>query len=307
MPIIVSGPPVTASSTSPVLAAEVPTISLVGNGDTIACTTANGLDVMDGLQGFDLAPYALASSTPGGWDGGLLEHVRTAERDVFIPLMLTANSTPEFRLLKKRLAALVDPKRGDMQVIVQQVDGTTRTATGRYVSGMSSTLSGFEGLIEQRLGVLVRCFDPAWLGPTVEAAEFATAGSAVFLSSPFFPMTVIGSQAFGSVAVDNPGDEDAYPVFTITGPGSDFVATNGSDSWGIDGAIAGGEVITVNTRRGVQTVENAAGASQWSRVSDASQLWTLAPGVNNLSVTITGATAATLVRIEFTPRYLTAW
>ena len=289
------------------MAVEVPTITLIGNGDEIICNTASGYNVLDGIQGFDLPPYVLTASTPGGWDGGLLEHARQAERDVYIPLHLSATTTPLMRGLKTRLAALVDPRRGDMQVKVQQLDATTRTATGRYMDGMVSTLAEDEGLSWQNVGVMVRCFDPAWLGPNTVAAVIAAAGTDVFLSAPFFPLTVIGSQAFGSVTVNNPGDEDAYPVYTITGPGSNFSATNGAESWGIDGAIAGGEVLTVDTRRGVQTVVDAGGDSQWSRISEGADMWPLTPGDNDLTISLSGATAASSVRVEFTPRYLTAW
>ena len=289
----------------PAVRHEVPQVELTGNGDTLPLSASNGVALMGGIQGFDMPPVAVSSSSPGLLDGGLIERVAFTPRDVYLPLHLHAATTPALRALKKRLAVLVDPKRGDVAVRVKQPDGTTRTISGRYVGGMASTLSGVDGLAAQNVGIQLRCFDPAWLGPHV-VAEFRAASGSPFLGSPFFPLHVVQSQALGDVTIINGGDDDAYIVVTVSGPGDDLEVSNGDRSWGID-TIGPTETIIFDGRRGAQTVADLAGASQWHRLTTGSQLWTLSPGSNEVGVSLTGATAATTVRIEYQERYLTAW
>lgn len=312
MPIVVLSPnlgPVTeAPRPSLYDVADAPGLTLLGaNGDSLGLSDALGITPLAGWEGFDLPPYEVASSTPGGWDGGLVTGVRANIREVFVPLSIAATTTEKLRELKRRLAAALNPRNGDATLIVSHRNGDTRTISGRYASGFDGPLTDGQGLWWQNIGISLRCHEPFWKGPQIIASRFAAGTAPTFFASPFFPLEIGAAQAIGAVTIHNVGDETAYPVWTVRGPGEDVSVTNGSSSWGIEGAVDTGETLTIDTRRGVQTVTDQLGDSQWSRVTPNSDLWALAPGDNAVTVTMGSASAGSFIEVAYTPRYLTAF
>lgn len=313
MPIVVgpsSGgpPPVTDSSGGSYDIADAPGLTLIGsNGDSIPLSSLLGITTGQGWEGFDLPPYELRSSTPGGWDGGLVSDVRAGIREVFVPLSIEAHTTEELRELKRRLAAALNPRNGDATLIVTHRNGDSRRISGRYAQGFDGALTSGQGLWWQNIGITLRCHEPFWQGPQIIASRFTAGSAPTFFDSPFFPLEIGAGQAIGTVVIDNIGDEAAYPVWTIEGPGADVTVSSSSKSWGIDGSIADGETLTIDTRRGVQTVTNEGGVSQWSRVTPNSNLWALEPGDNTVTVAMTSTDSGSSIQVAYTPRYLTAF
>ena len=162
--------------------AQASDITIRGHGDVFAFGAQAGAVVLAGIQGFDMPPSVVTHTNPGGWDGGLFESARFGVRDLFLPVGMWADGSTDFRALKRRFAALVDPKAGFVTVTVSQLDGTTRTIEGRYVGGMDGTLSVAEGLHQQRIGIELRCFDPAWVGPSAEVIRLKNDPGPPFLS-----------------------------------------------------------------------------------------------------------------------------
>lgn len=312
MPIVVLPPnlgPVTeAGSGSAYDVADAPGLTLVGgNGESLALAEASGFTTLGGWDGFDLPPYELSSTTPGGWDGGLVNDVRAGIREVYVPLQVHAETTEGLRAIKRQLAAVLNPRNGDTTLIVSHRNGDTRKISGRYTGGFDGALSDGQGTWWQNLGITLLCHEPFWQGPQIIASRFSAGTAPTFFGSPFFPLAIGAGQAIGSVTISNVGDETAYPVWTVAGPGEDLAVTSGDRSWGIDGAIADGETLTIDTRRGVQTVTDAVGDSHWDRVTPNSDLWALQPGENPVTVAMAATDSGSYIEVAYTPRYLTAF
>lgn len=124
--------------------------------------------------------------------------------------------------------------------------------------------------------------------------------------------TWTGASAWASpVGVINAGQLDAYPVWTIHGPGAGIVIQDNTtlEAWGWNGVLAGiSNSLTVDTRPSSQRdnplqVYDQAGANRYNLFVATSKLWHLAPGTNSLSILMTGATGATVVSVAYRQRY----
>ena len=225
---------------------------------------------------------------------------------MFVPLSIEAHTTEELRELKRRLAAALNPRNGDATLIVTHRNGDSRRISGRYAQGFDGALTSGRASGGRTSGS--PCDVTSRSGRALRSSRRVSAGSApTFFDSPFFPLEIGAGQAIGTVVIDNIGDEAAYPVWTIEGPGADVTVSSSSKSWGIDGSIADGETLTIDTRRGVQTVTNEGGVSQWSRVTPNSNLWALEPGDNTVTVAMTSTDSGSSIQVAYTPRYLTAF
>ena len=266
-----------------------------------------GITLLDGVTGLDMPPVATTATVPVGWDGSLLQSTRLPDREVFLPLLLHADTRDDMRTLKRRLAQLLSPKTGDVTVTVNHSDAV-RQIDGRFASGFDGPVTG-DGTTAA-IGVVLRCSDPWWQAPETTVEQFDANPSKPLLSTTqdFFPMEVTGSQAIGDVTITNPGDADAWPVIDIVGPGTDLVMNNATLglSFGLS-SVGIGETLTVDTRRGVQTLVDDTGAAAWDRLTPGSQLWPLAAGDNDIDLLILSTDTTTQVVITYRALYWTAW
>ena len=286
------------------------TITITGANTDIITITQDGdgdVTLLDGVTGFDMPPTSTSATVPVGWDGSLLQSTRIPDREVFLPLLLAADTADDLRTLKRRVAKLLSPKAGDVTVTVNHGDDT-RLIDGRFASGFDGPVTGDP--LTTAVGVVLRCSDPWWQAPETTVEQFDANPSKPLLSATedFFPMEVTGSQAIGDVTITNPGDTDAWPIIDITGPGTDLVMTNTTLglSFGLSD-VAVGETLTVDTRRGVQTLVDDNGDAAWDRLTPGSQLWPLAAGDNDIDLLILSTDADTRVVVTYRALYWTAW
>jgi hypothetical protein len=108
----------------------------------------------------------------------------------------------------------------------------------------------------------------------------------------------------GITPIDNPGEVDAWPVWTITGPATVITATNVStgQSFVLTKTLAAGELVTITTQR--PTVrgplgENLVNALNWPSC----YLWPLIPGTNQVNFAVAGASTGTAIELSFYPRW----
>jgi hypothetical protein len=62
--------------------------------------------------------------------------------------------------------------------------------------------------------------------------------------------------------------------------------------------------MVIDTRPGHKTVIGPGGVNMFGDMNATSVIWSLQPGTNTVRVSVTGATVATQVRLEYTPAYL---
>jgi hypothetical protein len=108
--------------------------------------------------------------------------------------------------------------------------------------------------------------------------------------------------------VTNAGDVEAWPVWTITGPGSGIVLRNLTTGQSMDfgvGALAAGNTVVVDTRPGAKTAVANGSINVFPFLSAASVLWSLQRGANAVRLEMSGAIAgASGLSLAYRPRYL---
>ena len=254
-----------------------------------------------GSKGLGAPPVSIASSDRLAGDGAIVRGVRYGVRDVFIPLYMEAASSGDLSLMRRSLTALLAPHLGPVEVRVQDpATGSDRMIRGLLKDGLDGDFGdGFHGSW-QTLGLIFECADPWWSGPEQTVELRINPGRKPFISTtvPFFPVTLAQSTVMGAFQVDVQGAGPVSPAWEVVGPGEDLLISNGRAVIEIGGAFPAGSTVLIDTATGRITPD------RWSTVSLRSRLCQLDPGPQTLTVTLTGATTDTLVRLTYRERYL---
>ena len=256
-----------------------------------------------GTAGRWAPPVTYSEDAVAGLDGTRLRHIRMQPREVAVPLLLQGDYQAGMRTWMARF----DPRRGDGKLR----DGE-RELVCRYVGGAEQAADSVPSV--RRFVAVFRAFDPLWrdVDPTVELVDIAAQS---FLSAddtaPWFPWQLVSSSAVGGFTVDNNGDDDTWPVWTVQGPGAGLLRlvndTTGEHIEIADVALAAGEQLHIDTRPGAKTVTGPDGSSLWPDLSDDSILWPIVRGSQTVTVELEGAEAGSSnVRLEYRRRWLTA-
>jgi hypothetical protein len=123
---------------------------------------------------------------------------------------------------------------------------------------------------------------------------------------PFFPLTLLNSSLFASVTAQNDGDVDAWPIWTIEGPGSSILLRNQTTGKVLSlpsVTLTAGQQVQIDTRPNRRSV-TVLGVNGFSSLSSDSNLWPLVSGANGISIEMGGTGADSRVTLRFTERYL---
>lgn len=280
-------------------------------GDRMRLQGTSGVVLQSGMRGVGLAPVDLVTEPLPDRDGSVVMSLRLTESEVFLPVVILSSRSVDLRERRRDLERLLDPKRGMVKIQITQPDsGEKRHIFGYYKDGMRGAYGRDEsGHNWQRLGLVFQCPDPWWYGDTITPPDFTVqAGTKPFLSPTvdFFPIILGSSTVAGRVNLTNPGEDVAWPVWTITGPApSGLTLTNNTTgkTFELTTTIAGGDTVTIDSRRGVQDVYDENGNDLWDDVELGTYPWPLVQGVNEVTVTVASATSATKVHVEYDPPY----
>jgi tail protein len=234
--------------------------------------------------------------------------------EVKAPLELYGASDSALRASVRTWAHRLDPVRGDGRLLITAPAGDQRELVCRYASGLDAAVED-ETDLGHRLRAILRFTteQPYWRDVSDTAAGPWSVGTAATFF-PIFPLRLSASEVFADVTVVNAGDVEAWPVWTITGPGSDPVLRNLTTGMvlSLDTTLVGGETISVDTRPYTsavptgKTVTKNDGSSLFATLSATSSLWALIAGSNSVRIELSGATASSRVSLAFRQRYLTA-
>lgn len=92
-------------------------------------------------------------------------------------------------------------------------------------------------------------------------------------------LPVAPAQASGPIPFENVGTADAYPVWNLRGPGSNFTATSPRGEvlrWA--GTLEPDETLTIDTMAG--TVVDGLGRNRYAELDTAPRMWTVPPGAS---------------------------
>jgi hypothetical protein len=273
----------------------------------------NGWLLQPGAKGLDMPGFQFTSDESPGVDGYALRDVRAQGKEIILPLAFWANDSRQaYQARRRAFINSLNPKRGVGTLTLTQPDGDSRSIGAYYTGGLegdeSLDAAGERWCINAiTLGVP----SPYWIGAEVSHGWKASSSTTFF---PVLPLTVGASQVLGEAVVTNPGDDVAFPVWTITGPATAISLTNTHadpisggtvvQELGLTRTITGADTIVIDTRERRQTALLNGTTNLWPDLSDDSVMWPLEEGDNALNLVVDGSTSATSVSMTYQPRYL---
>lgn len=241
--------------------------------------------------------------------GARLRQVLHDVREFVLPIHVGEDTDTELRSTLRALAYAMDPVRGDGRVRITGPGGDQREINCRVSAGLELEETQGETAMptDQLATVVFRAVDPYWYATSDVVVDYTFTGT-VTTFFPVFPVRLSTSEVFADTTVDNTGDVNAWPVWTVTGPGSTINLRNlttGKLTTLATTALVAGESVVIDTRPGAKTVTRQDGTSLFSDLGS-TVLWPLARGANSIRIEMGGATSASSVRLAYRPRYLTA-
>jgi hypothetical protein len=273
---------------------------------------------LTGRTGFGpIRPEHVVERTMSGT--ALMRDVRLTPRVMTVPLLIQADTPSGYLSAYRALQASTIHKvrgslvAGRMRVVLP--DGSFREIPAYYQGGLDPVEDVLDDMLwsrQEHQDLEFYAPDPAFLGPGIPHAwQIVVAGRAFY---PVYPLRLNPSQLGGTATVLNPGDLPAYPVWTITGPGTVTIANlDSGEQFGFSTELDPGQVVTVDTRppdvapdTGLTAVDDQ-GEDFWPHFDRLPDLFELPPGETRLALDLTSATEASRVDLVFTPRYQAGW
>ncbi|MEC4016103.1 phage distal tail protein [Streptomyces sp. H27-D2] len=267
----------------------------------------NGWVLQPGTKGLDMPSYAFTTDESPGIDGTFVRQVRGQAKDITLPIAFWCDDSRAAYLTRRRgLIRSLNPKLGPGTLTVTHPDGETRHISCYYTAGMEGDESlDASGMRWTMTTLTFNCPSPLWYGEPANL-QFETAQTGPFL--PLLPLRVRDSQVLGGVQVDNPGDDLAYPVWTLKGPATSITLTNSTSGLTLELAhtMTSSDTLVIDTREREQTVTLNGTDNLWPALSDTSDLWGLEADLNILVLTVLGADTPTELQLTYSPRFLAA-
>lgn len=260
--------------------------------------------VQAGAEGMDDTPAAPVIQRTAGMVGGVVTGVDLPPRRVTLEVLLWLNGGPEYLAARRMLGQVTSPL-ADTRIWVTCRSGqtvTTRYIVGRRATDQAPVLGrgtwGADGW--QLIELAWDCPDVWWVEPLVWTPPPWSGPAPVtgFFGAHFMPVRVTDSTVLGEpTRVSVPGDDvPLAPTWRLTGPGTELTVAHvqSGRSWTLDVTDLP-RPVTVVCDPAAPAVADGDGVSQWTRLAAPYDLWTLPPGDQDVTVTVTGATTDTAV------------
>lgn len=266
----------------------------------------------NGVSGLDAAPVEFTTDDhPRG--GAQVRHIQPEPRTIIWPLHVYGATHMEFiTRWRALLRSFTDTKRlGPGWLEISRPDGSRRRIQAYYQSGFDGQGQQGTGIISDSAVITLFCEDPYWIDPVPTTIRREHAGASEDFFVPF--PSIVSSQVLGATVAHNPGDEIAWPEWTITGPAAGITATNDDtdEEFSVDpnavghGNLLAGEQVTITTNPPTVRFENG---DNWIATLDwpTASLWGVQPGDNAVTFTLASAAAGSAVELSFNARYESA-
>jgi hypothetical protein len=299
-------------SIGPIVLGAPTVVGLLGYTWTEPDGTAHDLSteavaVLDDLRGWWAPPVRLSYDLRPHTHGARFRRVWYLPRELTLPLLLQGANNAALDSLRASILSWFDPTKGEGTLTRTAVDGTARQLRCRASEGPEMDRNTrMAGSTWQVAYITLIALDPFWedIADTVETFSLTAGGTTWFPFDPFPGLTA--SALFSDEWVNNPGQLEAEPVWTIEGPGTTPVLRNLTTGATLELArtLTSGESLTVDTRVDRKVVRDQSDNKVMSAVTPASQFWGLREGNNQVQVQMTGSTVDSLVTMTYRARYL---
>jgi Phage tail protein len=293
-------------------------------------------------SGLGAAPIEFATdSLPNG--GEAVRFIQEKSSTLQVPVVIFGTRHQQFVDRYRRLSRafkLTTRRKRPGRLVCQRPDGTMREAHCYYSEGLAGEPD--QGHLNAKPVITLYCPEGKWrsVEPVVVTRTFTSdatdpddpggsSGTGNFFS-PFLNLTSsrqVGSGApaqpvdpdspdsgndpdgSGSLTtITNPGDVEAWPVWTITGPMTQLRTWNQTLDTRFALTYELTELQTITITTGDYSTVRGPGDANLSKAIDwfnpaGTELWPLADGPNIVGLEVDGAGATTSVKLSFTPRY----
>lgn len=249
-----------------------------------------------------------------GRAGEVPRSARHGVREMVLPLFWTSASDTVLRTELRGLVDKMNPANDDGtprfgRIRVQSVLGDVREVTCLYAGGLDldEELDGSSGLDWQKIPLVFTAHDPYWYdaSPVASPVWTVTDTPAFF---PILPIYLTASELVVEEVVTNTGSVEAWPVWTIRGPGADIKLTNQTTrqylQFRSSFSLGVGQYITIDTRPGVKAVALDDGTNLYDQLEAASSLWPLRKGDNAIRLEMSAVSATSSLQVSYWRRYL---
>ena len=297
---------------------DVIELELSRNDDTLAlplsATPGHDWCVAPGIEGLDLPASKLLQERAAGQFGSYPRGVDVDAREVFLPLMVRANTLTQMLALRTTYNRLTAPYHGNsVRITATRPDGSYRWIDGFRVGNAPvwDLRTWIPVISWQKFGQTFICPDPWWYSePDVYVWALEIDSYEVFF--PITPVELVSAQIIGqpvSLFVD--GDVISYPKFVITGSATEITATHidTGREWVMEVTLADDEVLIVDTNPRLSetpSVMGPDGSSWFQYMQPPYDLWSLPIGNQEIQVSVLGSSSATSVQMLLYPRWETA-
>lgn len=274
--------------------------SLAGaNGDVIVFDDESYI-LETGMSGFGVAPTAVRIEDSAG-NGGVWRHTKRTTRDVDLPITVLGDDRVQVQERLRRLTRLTQDTSGPTRLIASYSDGVELALEMHYTGGAEGQWGSEENLTYARWVMSFKAPQPFWTSTSSESFSINSGNSGRGLLPQLTKLKVSSSNSLGTIVISNSADVDSYPIWTIEGPITNFKASNGTQSFTLEGEIPAGVTYTVDTEKG--TVTNSSGANAYSLLGPAPKFFVIPAGFTSIEVTGEGTDSNTVIRCDYALRY----
>lgn len=279
-----------------------------GTAHVLDPTVDQTLRVIQGAKGHGHPPTIFIEDHVPAHSGAIVRDVLHDSRELEVMVLVQTADYVSLITKVRQMRQWMNQINGDGTLQIADPDGAVRQYTCRLKSGLEGEESqDTSGPTWRKLLLVFRTTgnDPYahWPSSLDQVYQQASASATWF---PIFPLVLGGVGIFAQPTVNNPGDLEAEPIWTLVGPMTNPTLTNTTTGAKVSmtTSLLASQTLTIDTRFRVKTVTRNDGTNLFSSLSNDSSLWTLAPGNNVVSVTAGGTTSASQIKLSFTPRTL---
>lgn len=277
----------------------------------------NGLSFGEGtdidvlaVEGLFSREVQLNTPTLPRYHGGLIGASYHAPRTITFELGVEGTPGADFADKRLSVMAAFQPLPLTEEALVFQLPGeSTKRIYCRPQSLASRVDIGSEfGLANVTVQLVAS--DPAIYANALSNAQLEPYVSAAGLSySVSYDKNYGSGGSGGGVQVENAGDWETWPIFTVNGPSSgtltnpviENVTTGKEIALTANGgvSIVSGQQLVIETHPNSRRVAFSTGAGRYGRLSAASEFFPLLPGTNELRFRASGTTTDATVDVSF--------
>jgi hypothetical protein len=212
-----------------------------------------------GVRGWSMPPVEHKTSQSPAVAGSMWRGYRVAEREVFWPLYVWRRDGSQAWIEHDRAfwRTMHPGKTGVWSVT--HPDGTVRSLACRFASDNDAAYDRAPSHVGwMKYGITLVAEQPFWTGLPI-TRTFSTSAASDFFGAGAPPFTISSGNTLASAAIDNPGDEAAWPVYTLRGPFTSASVGVAGRAVEVPFSMADGESLVIDTRPTAQTAITGVG------------------------------------------------